>query len=99
MEAQNSNQNLICFLSCFVPKNSRIQTHHCLLLWKSTIIGNSRPCAKSTTLGYGPNCYKYFGFHGPTLGVEPKARLLIIYDALVIALSFLCQMQVDSYET
>jgi hypothetical protein len=50
-------------------------------------------------LGYGPNCYKYFGFHDPTLGVEPKARLLIIYNAFVIALSFLCQMQVDSYET
>jgi len=63
--------------------------------WKSTIIGTSRPCAKSTSLGYGPNCYKYFWFHGPTLGVEPKPRLLILSNALVTALSFLCQMQVD----
>jgi hypothetical protein len=47
-------------------------------------------------LGYGPNCYEYFGFHGATLGVEPKPRLLILFNALVITLSFLCQMQVDS---
>jgi hypothetical protein len=96
MEAQDFSQNLTCFLNCFVPKNFGIQTHHSFLLWKSTIIGTSRPCTKSTSLGYGPNCYKYFGCHGPTLGVEPKPRLLIISNALVIVLSFLCQMRVDS---
>ncbi len=43
--------NQVCFLNHFVSKYFRIQAHHCLVLWKATIIDTSRPCAKSTSLG------------------------------------------------
>jgi hypothetical protein len=54
-KVQTPNKDLIFFSNNFVPKDSGIQAHHCLLLWKATIIGISRLCAKSTSLGYNSN--------------------------------------------
>jgi hypothetical protein len=51
-KVQAFSEDLIFFSSHFVPKDFGIQTHHCLLLWKAKIIGISRLCAKSTSLGY-----------------------------------------------
>jgi len=69
-EAQDSYESHVCFLSHFVSRNFGIQTHNCLMLWKATLIGPSRPCAKSTSLGYRSNCCKYFGSRGSTMCVE-----------------------------
>ncbi len=49
------------------------------MLKTTIIIGTSKSCAKSASLGYIPSCCKYFGFHGSTLCVEPKLRLLDIF--------------------
>jgi hypothetical protein len=49
-----------------------------LLLQKSTIIGISRLCAKSPSLGNCLNCFWYIGTHGPTMHVEPYLGLLAI---------------------
>ncbi len=79
MEAQDSCENQACFSNHFVSKDFGIQTHNCLMLRKATIIGPSRPCAKSISLGYSSYCFEYLGFCGSTMCVESKPRLLATF--------------------
>jgi hypothetical protein len=46
--------------SHFVLREFGIQVYHCFLLWKATIIGTSKLCAKFTSLGYNSNCCGYW---------------------------------------
>jgi hypothetical protein len=73
-KAQDLSQNYVCMQSHFVSRDFGIQAHYCLMLWTITVIGTSRPCAKSTSLDYSPSCCKYFESFGSTMCVEPKSR-------------------------
>jgi hypothetical protein len=42
IKVQTPNEDLIFFLSHFVPIDFGILANHCLLLWKATIIGISK---------------------------------------------------------
>jgi hypothetical protein len=56
-----------------------LQACHCPLLWKAIIIDVSRSCIKFTSLGNCLNCLWYFKAHGPTMCVEPKSKLQVIF--------------------
>ncbi len=92
-KAQDLNQNQVYFQSHFVSKDFEIQTHYCIMLWMTTIIRISRPCAKSTSLGYSPSCYKYFGSHGSTMCVEPSQGYRLFCNVLASTISLTCQCE------
>jgi hypothetical protein len=78
-EVQDSCENQVCFSNHFVSRFFGIQTLNCFMLWKATIIGPSRPCAKSTSLNYSSNCCEYLGFRGSTKCAKSKPRLLATF--------------------
>jgi len=49
------------------------------MLWKAIIIGPSRLCAKSTSLGYSSNCCRYLWSYGSRMCVESKSKLLVTF--------------------
>jgi hypothetical protein len=79
METQDSCENQVCLLNHFVSINFGIQTHNCLMLWKAIVIGPSRSCAKSTSLGYSSNYCGYLWSYGSTMCVQSKLKLLATF--------------------
>jgi hypothetical protein len=93
-EAKDSFENQVCFSNNFVSRDFGIQTHNCFMLWKATIIGPSRPCAKSTSVGYSSNYCEYLGFCGSTMCVESKPRLLATFGCPYYG-NFTCMSNVN----
>jgi hypothetical protein len=91
MEAQSLNQNLVLFPNHFVPifLEFKHTIAFCYETQHSLTLQGHMQSPKS--LGYGPNCCKYFGSHGSTMYVEPKLRLLAsflcLYCAHIICMS------------
>jgi hypothetical protein len=92
MEAQDSCENQACFSNHFVSKDFGIQTHNCLMLRKATIIGPSRPCAKSTSLAIAHIVSNTLGFVVQQCVLNQSQGYWLLLDALAVAISLVYQM-------
>jgi hypothetical protein len=75
MQIEDFCKDLLCFKNHLLLGEFWVQG---CTLWKATIVGYARPCAKSSSLGSSLGCW-YPKSHGLTMCVKIKLEILVAF--------------------